>query len=188
MRPPAGGDPLLDLGRRPLPRPGSGELPEPADQPDPSLDQRPAQTPGLLLAPPPGQHLLEQRRSRRERGIPICRDERQPAPSIPHPAPRQSHQMHHLVTQRNRIRGNILASAATGRRERLQRRRVTCLPRCPGRPGRKLKPLRLRDHAFRGMLHQMQFCLFSQSCENVCRSWCGCRSGSPTAAPRSLII
>src|SRR6266700_3811945 len=79
--------PYLDLGRRPLPWPGPGKFPEPADQPDPALDQRAAQPPGLLLPPPPGQHLLEQRRPRRERGIPVCRDERQLAPPIPHPAP-----------------------------------------------------------------------------------------------------
>jgi hypothetical protein len=70
--------------------------------------------------------------------------------------------MHHLVTQRNRIRGNILASAATGRRERLQHRRVARMPCFPGHQGRKLKPLWLRDHAFRGMLHQMQFCPFAR--------------------------
>ena len=45
MRPPAGGDPLLDLRRRPLPRPGPGELREPAHQADPPLDERPGQPP-----------------------------------------------------------------------------------------------------------------------------------------------
>ena len=61
MRPPARRDPLFHLRGRPLPRPGAGERGEPAHQPDPALDQRPAQPPRRLLAAPALQHRLEQR-------------------------------------------------------------------------------------------------------------------------------
>ena len=52
MRPPARTAPRLHLLRRPRPRPRHRERLEPADQPLPALDQRPAQPAAALLEPP----------------------------------------------------------------------------------------------------------------------------------------
>ncbi len=62
-------DERLPVSWRPLPRIGAGELHQPPDQRHPPLD-RPVlvQETGLLLAHPPGQHRLQQRRLRIEVG------------------------------------------------------------------------------------------------------------------------
>ena len=116
MRPPARGDPLLDLRRRPLPRPRPGELGEPAHQPDPPVDQRAGQPPGGLLPPPALQHRLEQRRLRPQRHRAVHQHQGSRPRGLPRPGhrpprrmrqmqscehPAQPNQMPHPGTRRN---------------------------------------------------------------------------------------
>ncbi len=67
VRPATGGDPALQLRRRPRPRPAAAGRLETAHHPFPAVDQRRAQPAADLLAAETCQHLVEQHRLRPQR-------------------------------------------------------------------------------------------------------------------------
>src|SRR5665811_531776 len=146
MRPTPLGHPALQLLGSPAPRPAVSERLEPAQRALALVDQRRAEPTTDLLSPPARQHLLEQRRLRRQRRGVV--GQRQDSPRRLHSGlPSCRHWLPHRGGEGNATGCRILASGASAARHPRSAGVSDAVPTTPAHHPWTAKPVSTAGHA-----------------------------------------